>query len=321
MNPEIRRIAILVIRVMDVFLGLLAIPSAIILKTIRRLGVQFLPFTRRILCLIGVFPIRNHYYEPLFDCSTLTKPLCKTRKLPGINWNSGEQLDLLSRFQFGGELDSVPVRKPDELAYYFNNPNFGPGDAEYWYNLIRYIKPKRIIEIGCGYSTLMAEKAIARNRESGSACQHICIEPYEMPWLEQTGVEVIRRRVEEVDRSLFGSLSENDILFVDTSHIIRPQGDVVFEFLDLLPELKSGVIVHIHDIFSPGDYPAEWVCKYVRLFNEQYLLEAFLTFNDKYKIIGALNFLHLFHYDELKSKCPFLSPESGPCSFYMQKIG
>ncbi|MCX5694939.1 MAG: hypothetical protein NT014_07495 [Candidatus Omnitrophica bacterium] len=155
---------------------------------------------------------------------------------------------------------------------------------------------------------------------SGYKCKHICIEPYEMPWLESTGVKVIRQKVENMGREFFFFFFQNDILFIDSSHIIRPQGDVLFEYLELMPSLKMGVIVHIHDIFSPRDYKAEWVIDDVRFWNEQYLLEAFLTSNKDYKIIGALNYLHHNHYDRLRAKCHFLSQEREPGSFYIQKI-
>jgi hypothetical protein len=296
-------------------------PAAILLKTLRVLGVSKFPLSKKVLLSIGVFPIRDHYYEPLFDCRHLKRPLSAPRYLPGVDWNVNAQLELLVKFTFHDELRGVPIDEPDERQFYFGNMNFGPGDAECWYHFIRYFKPRRIIEVGCGFSTLMAEKAIAKNRlESDSyQCKHTCIEPYEMPWLEQTGVEVIRRKVENVDLSLFQTLDDNDILFVDSSHILRPQGDVVFEFLEILPVLKPGVIVQIHDIFSPHDYLKEWVCDLVRLYDEQYLLEAFLTFNDKYKVIAALNLLHHSHYAELAARCPFLSEHCEPGSFYIQR--
>ena len=308
--------------VLDFLLALLALPASAILKIIRRLGVQHLSLSKKVLCWVGVFPVRRHYYEPLFDCSVLKHPLSEARRLPGINWNTEDQVSLLSQFDFSGELEDVPVCRPaGKLEFYRDNLNFGPGDAESWYNVIRCFAPRRIIEIGSGNSTLMARRAIARNcvESRTGSCEHICIEPYEMPWLEQIGVKVIRSKVEEVDRDIFSTLCENDILFIDSSHVIRPQGDVLVEVLDILPRLRSGVVVHIHDIFSPHDYPAEWVCQRVRFWNEQYLLEAFLSSNSQYKIILALNFLHHFHYEALKSKCPFLSPEHEPGSFYIQR--
>jgi hypothetical protein len=96
--------------------------------------------------------------------------------------------------------------------------------------------------------------------------------------------------------------------------------DVLFEYLELLPSLNKGVIVHIHDIFSPKDYLRKWLVDEVKFWNEQYLLEAFLSHNSGWKIIGALNFLHHNHYEEFRSVAPFLSPEREPGSFYIQRI-
>ena len=187
------------------------------------------------------------------------------------------------------------------------------------------LKPSKIFEIGSGYSTLLAAQAIKSNQLETSSynCKHLCIEPYEMPWLERSGVTVLRERVEDVDKALFLELNANDILFIDSSHIIRPQGDVLFEYLELLPILNVGVIVHIHDIFSPRDYLKQWVVDEVKFWNEQYLLEAFLTCNRDWKIIGALNYLHHKHHKhhkQLPEKCPFLTKDREPGSFYIQKV-
>jgi hypothetical protein len=141
-----------------------------------------------------------------------------------------------------------------------------------------------------------------------------------MPWLEETSVSVVRSKVEDVELSFFSKLEENDILFIDSSHIIRPQGDVLFEYIELLPSLRKGVIVHIHDIFSPKNYPKEWLEDKVLFWNEQYLLEAFLTHNSTWKVVGALNYLHHNHYEKFKTVAPFLTLEREPCSFYIQKI-
>jgi hypothetical protein len=184
------------------------------------------------------------------------------------------------------------------------------------------VKPRRIIEIGSGFSTLMAVKAVRRNHEddAGYRCRHVCIEPYEMPWLEAQPVEVIRKKVEDLGVGFFAELAENDILFIDSSHMIRPQGDVLFEYGELLPTLALGVIVHIHDIFSPKNYPAEWLDRRVLFWNEQYLLEAFLAYNESWRIVGALNYLRHHHYDRLKSIAPSLTQTTEPASFYIQRF-
>ena len=131
---------------------------------------------------------------------------------------------------------------------------------------------------------------------------------------------MIRKKVEDIELSYFSQLQNNDLLFIDSSHIIRPQGDVLFEYLELLPSLNTGVIVHLHDIFSPKNYPKQWLQDSVYFWNEQYLLEAFLSHNSSWKIIAALNFLCSNHYKKLKSVAPFLTPDREPGSFYIQKI-
>ena len=306
----------------DIFLAPLVFFSGWVLKLIRMAGVQRLPLCKKILIKIGVFPIRNHYYEPMFDMSALKKPLSEERNLPGINWNIEEQLELLKSLSFADELKNIPNSKNNKLEFHFNNAAFESGDAEYWYQLIRMKKPERIFEIGSGNSTLMAIKAIGLNKQENPNyhCKHVCIEPYEMPWLEKTEVTVMRKKVEDVEISFFDELSENDILFIDSSHIIRPEGDVLFEYLELLPALNKGVIVHVHDIFSPRNYLETWLNSDVRFWNEQYLLEAFLSENTKWKIIGSLNYLHHSSFNQLKTACPYLTPDHEPGSFYMQKI-
>lgn len=306
----------------DILLAPFVYPAAWLLKNVRRVGVQRLPNCKNALMKIGVFPIRNHYYEPQFDYRNNKQPLSQDRTLPGIDWNTNEQLKILSELSFSQEVAYIPQKKPGTLDFYLNNGEFESGDAEYWYQLIRSIKPKRIFEIGSGYSTLMAIKAIRRNQQQHPdyRCKHVCIEPYEMPWLEETGVSVVRKKVEDVEPVFFSTLEENDILFIDSSHIIRPQGDVLFEYLELLPTLNKGVVVHIHDIFSPKNYPKQWVEDDVRFWNEQYLLEAFLSHNGSWKIIGALNFLCHNYYEKLKSVAPSLTPDEEPGSFYIKKL-
>jgi hypothetical protein len=318
----LRRLLDVLLPLADVALAPVVYPSARILKAIRRRGVSRMPLCKRALMQVGVFPILNHYYEPLFDSRLLTRPMDEDRDLPGIDWNVSEQLSWLERLCFSGELEDVPRSKVEDLTFYLNNRAFVEGDAEYWYNMIRLKKPARIFEIGSGHSTLMARRAIDRNRGETPTyrCKHICIEPYERPWLEKVGVTVIRRKVEDIDRALFAELEKDDILFIDSSHVIRPQGDVLFEYLQLLPTLKIGVLVHVHDIFSPKDYLREWITDEVHLWNEQYLLEAFLTSNRDWKIVGALNYLHHKHHERLRATCPFLTIDSEPGSFYIERI-
>lgn len=280
-----------------------------------------MPFCKKVLFRLGVFPVRDHYYEPQFDNRQAKIDFSKERNLKGIDWNQDFQLQLLKRFVYADELVQDASSKQESSRFSFENDFFRAGDAEYWYQIVRSFKPRKIFEIGSGHSTLMAIDAIRKNEleDPNYKCKHLCVEPYEMPWLEKSGVIVVRRRVEDLDLSFFAELEENDILFIDSSHVIRPHGDVLYEYLELLPSLKKGVIVHIHDIFSPRNYPKSWIVDEVRFWNEQYLLEAFLTHNKSWQIIGALNHLKHNFFTDFKKIAPYLSTEHEPGSFYIQK--
>lgn len=310
-----------ILPLIDALLVLMLVPAGIVMKTFRRIGAGRLPLSKAVLMRLGVFPIRDHYYEPMFHPRHLRHSLEDQRDLPGINWNEQGQLDLLTQMNFSAEIQGRWDAPGIPTQFYIDNGGFEGGDAEYWYSAVRYFKPARIIEIGSGNSTLVARQAIARNCEDDPAyvCEHTCIEPYHVPWLEETGVRVLRNRVEDVDRALFSTLCHNDILFIDSSHVIRPQGDVITEFLQILPRLASGVVVHVHDIFSPRDYSSAAVIGEVWFWNEQYLLEAFLTHNRDWRVIGALNYLKHHRYSSLKTVCPYLAESNEPGSFYLQR--
>ncbi len=308
----------------DVALVLPVLLSGLMMKAFRRIGAARLPWSKACLLWVGVFPIRDHYYEPMFNPRHLRHALEDERVLPGIDWNESGQLSLLEELknfapEIRGRWDQQASLPP---YFHIRNGGFEAGDAEYWYAMVRHLKPARIIEIGSGNSTLVARQAIARNQEENPACQcdHICVEPYEMPWLVSTGVNVLRQRVEDLEYSLFRTLRKNDILFIDSSHVIRPQGDVLTEFLQILPQLAAGVVVHVHDIFSPRDYSSNAIIQEVSFWNEQYLLEAFLTHNQEWEVIGGLNFLQHRHHAQLKKVCPYVTKSTEPGSFYLRRV-
>lgn len=291
-----------------------------IFKLLRRIGFEHLRINKLLLKQIGIFPINNHYYEPRF----VYPPNFYFNQIRTIPFEIElvKQLSLLSQLSYSGELYSFPACIPINIGGFFvNNPNFGAGDVDLYYLIIRKFKPRRIIEVGSGYCTMVCLKAIEQNILEDIQTELICIEPFEMPILNQEkNITLVRKPVEEVGLELFQSLGENDILFIDSSHIIRPGNDLLHIYFEIFPILKKGVIIHIHDIFSPRHYPKEWLTEKMRFWNEQYLLEAFLHNNHDYQVLFTANHLVKNHYAEAKKVLIHLQPNSEPSSFWMQKI-
>lgn len=310
----------------DPFTALLALLVAGVLRLVRGFGLEYLPLTRRAFEAMGSMPIRRHYYEPLFHPMDLRRPLHEPRDLPGVDFRRDAQLALLTAFDYEDELAAFPMDASRAGGFHYNNGSFESGDAELWYSMIRHLKPRMVLEVGSGNSTYLTLSALRKNAEEipGNVCRHICIEPFEAKWLEDAGVETVRKRVEEVDPALFQSLGAGDILFIDSSHVIRPQGDVLFLCQEVLPRLREGVVVHIHDMFTPRDYPREWVVEAKRLWNEQYLVEALLTGGAGLEVILAANYLAHEGRRELAEKGWAFRQQAEwrePSSFYLRRVG
>ena len=225
-----------------------------------------------------------HYYEPIPDFRALTREQLLKRRVPSsVRFDIPAQARKIGELaaRYGAELDALKSAG----SFPFDNEYFAGHDAAVYYALIRDLRPERVVEIGAGYSTRIAAKALDANADEGSSGSLTVIEPFPQPRLTEWGVkmELVVQPVEKVDRTVFHALDANDILFIDSSHAVRTGGDVVFEFLDLLPEVKPGVWIHVHDIFFPFDYPPDWVLDQRLAFNEQYLLEAFLAYNDSFE--------------------------------------
>jgi hypothetical protein len=187
---------------------------------------------------------------------------------------------------------------------------FGHGfphlDALILYAMVRDLKPKRYLEVGCGLSTYYASLAARRNAAEGRSATITCIEPYPFPALSTVeGIQLLNAPVQEIPLDTFSTLGAGDILFIDSTHVVRIDGDVPYLFLEVLPALKPGVQVHIHDIPFPYNtpYPADfWVLvdhpasnHWPVYWTEAMLLQAFLAFNRRYSI--ALSCPMLRHFD------------------------
>lgn len=278
---------------------------------------------------LGFHITPNHFHQPIPDTRTLKDDLWLRRsELVGIDINEKRQLELLSLFQhkFKEEYDKFPRNiTSTSYEYYVNNYSFESVDAEILYSMIRFFKPKIIFEIGSGNSTFLSAQAVLKNKEEGNCeCELIAFEPYPNKILKAgfPGLsKLISAKIEDIPLLEFYKLQENDILFIDSSHVLRIGGDVHYEFLNILPRLNKGVIIHIHDIFLPAEYPKEWVLKKYQFWTEQYLLQAFLSFNDNFEVLWASSYMHLNHPDRLENTFnSYKRDEKRPVSFWMRKI-
>lgn len=236
------------IQILDLVLLPLTYLFLPVYKLIKKYGVSNFPLQVKAFKATGIFPLQNHYYNPQFVYSK-NFDANKIRNLH-LNFHLEKQLTELAQLKFTDELKFKKVGDPYQGEFYLNNPACGPGDADLYYLMVRNLQPKKIIEIGSGFSTMVCLLAIEKNNNAGLATSLTCIEPYEINWLDTTkNIELIRQKVEDIPVDYFKQLQENDILFIDSSHIIRPENDVLFEYLEILPVLNKGVIIHIHDIF------------------------------------------------------------------------
>lgn len=277
---------------------------------------------------LGFHVTPNHFYEPIPDTRTLKDELwTKLSDMAGIEVNAEAQFKLLSEFRskFRNEYDDLPRQQTAiPYQYFVNNEYFVSVDAEVYYCMIRHFRPGKIVEVGAGYSTYLGAQAIVRNkREYGVDCELIAIDPYPNKTLEKgfPGLSgVIRSKAEDVDLMTFLTLKENDILFIDSSHVLKIGNDVRYLYNEVLPRLNKGVLVHVHDIFLPANYPRNWVLREHRFWNEQYLLQAFLTFNSAFEVALWASYLHLRFPDELRKTFSSYDPQKvWPGSFWMRR--
>lgn len=278
---------------------------------------------------LGIHVTINHFYEPVPDTRTLKEDLwLNNSELIGIDMNDNGQLELLSHFvaDFKQEFDNLPKNKTSTpYQYYLNNGEFEFIDGEILYCMIRHFKPKRIVEIGSGNSTYLSAQAHLRNNdEDDNECELVAIEPHPSDVLRSgfPGLtRLIPKRVQDVPMAEFERLEHNDILFIDSSHVLKIGSDVQYEYLEILPRLREGVLVHVHDIFFPSEYPEKTVRKDHIFWTEQYLLQAFLAFNDSFEVLWAGSYMRLKHDERLKEAFnSYSGQERAARSFWMRKI-
>lgn len=267
---------------------------------------------------------RNDYYSPLNDLAFLDQNRDlwdKTANPLDIDWNVRGQLDVARQVSaFVGELrDIPPTQQGNAVHYYWGNDFWNNADALVQYGIVRGRAPRRYVEIGCGWSSLLLAKALEKNSQS---CAVSLVEPYPnraifnvLPrtW---THHECILQRA---PLHICEDLNAGDILFYDGSHCAKVGSDVTHFFFEILPRLKPGVLIHLHDIFMPNEYPEMWIFERGQTWNEQYVLQAFLMNNPRYRILIANRFLYRRCAAELDALYQGVQPSPG-VSIWLEKL-
>jgi Methyltransferase domain len=274
----------------------------------------------------GIVPA-GHFYSPVVSIDEVSKDASRvfrkaTRVTPGIDMNEAEQLELLTAFEQYYPTMPFKQAKSQDARYYFDNPAFTFPDAIALHCMIRYLRPKKIVEVGSGFSscaTLDTNERFFKN-----AIETTFIEPY--PKLleslitaeDKARVAIIPNRLQDADLALFEQLQKDDILFIDSTHVSKAGSDVNCLFFDILPILNPGVYVHIHDVFYPFEYPQEWIFG-GRSWNEIYVLRAFLQYNDKFKIVFMNSFMEKFHEARFRGRMPLFLKNPGG-SIWLRRV-
>jgi len=205
--------------------------------------------------------------------------------------------------EYGSELASLPSYEDSKTLGY--GPGFTIVDAQVTYWMVRHLKPKRYLEVGSGLSTFYAWQAAQRNAKEGKPCDLACIDPYASDKVKTIpGLEIIQKPVQSLDPAFFDRLEEGDVFFIDSTHVVKLDGDVPDVYLEAVPRLAPGVWIHSHDVHFPYNvpHPAEAYvlnAKWPMVWTEAMLLQAFLSHNPNYRLELAAPMLR--HFDE-----PFL---------------
>lgn len=244
----------------------------------------------------GIHVTADHFYEIIPNTREIARDYNPdARPCTGIDYHfeaaEARMLAMLDRW--AGDFYEEAAKD----GYYEDNAYFRGADGLTLYCMIREHKPRRVIEIGHGFSTRAILAALRRNREEGGEKpSFLSVDPYarfvpEGPAAAAVDFQVHGAPLQESIPMVTGSLSDGDMLFVDSTHVFKFGSDVEVEFDHLYPNLPAGVHVHVHDIFSPFDYPKAWMVNARRFWNEQYHLENFLRFNESFKVTLPLHML------------------------------
>lgn len=283
-------------------------------------------FVHKLGIRLGVHILPVHYYSPVPNILELemTKEIwAKKSQLPGIYVNLDEQVVNLRKICLPYQTEYAGNKVYLEGVANHFGPGYGYIEAQALHAVIRHYKPRRIVEVGSGVSTYCILAAAKMNdKETGQSTLITSIEPYPSKKLRELSkskqIELISQPVQAVSLETFTQLEHNDLLFIDSSHTVKPGGDVNFLILEVLPRLQPGVIVHFHDIFLPYDYQRDVLRTFFH-WSETSLLRAFLIFNERAKIIFCLSLLHYERRNTLKEVFPEYNPQDDENGLQIEK--
>ncbi len=261
----------------------------------------------------------GHFHSPRPDLSLVSAAYdrvvqAERASLPGIDMRATEQRALLERFApLQAEL---PFRDQPggPCRYYADNPMFPGGDALVLWSLLRCLRPRRVLEVGSGFSS--AVMLDTNELHLGNSIEFTFVEPYPdrlrslLRGEDATRCRILEAPVQDVPLEPFEALQANDVLFIDSSHVAKFGSDVNHLLFEVLPRLRPGVVVHFHDIFWPFDYTKAWLMA-GRAWNEAYALRAFLTLNQDYAMLLFVDWLRRFERELIARTVPLLAAYPG----------
>ncbi|GMV45421.1 MAG: hypothetical protein AMXMBFR66_08190 [Pseudomonadota bacterium] len=272
----------------------------------------------------------GHFYSPIPALDEVERRAAAIfdtghARLGGLDLNAERQAELVEVFaSLHGDI-AFPDGPTPDFRYHFKNEYFSYADGVTLYSMLRHQPPKRIVEVGSGYSSaLMLD---TNDRHLGHRVAFTFVEPHperleSLLWEgDRAHATVLRQPVQATPLSVFQELEAGDILFVDSSHVSKTGSDVNFLLFEVLPRLASGVRVHFHDIFYPFEYPKEWVREGVA-WNEAYLLRAFLQYNPAFRIEFFVSYVVRHMRERVARSIPLaLKSEKDPISFFEDAPG
>lgn len=262
-----------------------------------------------------------HSYEEILDKKSLILQE-KPENCAGIDSMEQNQLDLLERVGKHEEIYSFTAQPKEEQRYYSDNNYFSKADATVLNMILREFKPSQIIEVGSGFSS--AVMLDTNDLFMDNSLKFTFIEPFPsrlnslLSEQDRERCTIINEFVQNVNLDIFDELEENDILFIDSSHVIKLGSDLSRIFFSILPRLKPGVIIHFHDIFWPFEYPLKWYHQ-GRAYNEAFLLRSFLQYNSKFKILFFPSYLVHNHHEAVQKNLPQCLESEKNGSIYIRK--